>query len=625
MNSTLFVTSSGPRRFLSTLSLAAVLPLIAACSGGGAPLAPSSGTAPKASRVPVPISGTAIDRASATPIHSPPGKPSLAPVTTTSPTAQRTASLKKLSATGAGTALFSDDFESGNANAWSLASNDWSVCAVPGRSQALCASNSYTSDAFAGSTSWTDYAASTTVDITQIPEDRSGVDIVVRALDAQHFYELELVRESDGSHQWEIWRSDNGSWTNLARGYLRIDTNTPYVLRLEAVGTLLTASISRDASQSFTTLGSATDDHYASGGTGVRAWGGMLGSFDDVTVVGTTGTPVSASAQQPQTSGAYVAPPGTQPYPSGPFNAPVNNPQYDGNSGTYLNHILGDNHFQLGKLQFSTNASGPTDNNVPVYLARDSDPSYTVHCVFFTQCPLEGERVHIPRGAAPSGRLGYTSFTEDGSHDQHLAVRNLDSQTEFDMWITPLPNGSGGTLNVGYGAKYPFSSGGYDQPGAATAAGFSLSQGRIRPVDLLAGRIPNALFLVTPCENGHVWPASGDDNGGFRQGCPPIGAHLWLDSSPNEIANSGAAPDFKVILNALHEYGGYVGDRCGSCSLSVALEGGVSYTSFNMPNPWAQIAAHFPDQSTAGAYAEYHISLTTGNIDLAQHLHVLTP
>ena len=283
---------------------------------------------------------------------------------------------------------------------------------------------------------------------------------------------------------------------------------------------------------------------------------------------------------------------------------------------------MGGDYGHIGKLQFATNTSGATDDNSPTYVAHNSDPLYTIHCMYYSNCPLEGVQEHIPSGAVPSARLGYTTFTDDGVHDQHLAVRNVDTGVETDTWLTPLPGGAGGTLNVGYGGKFAFAGGGTGAAGA-TAAGFALSQGRIRAVDLLAGRIPYALFLVTPCENGHVAPAVGDD-GGTTAGCPPIGAHVWLDATPAQVAASGAAPDFQTILNALHEFGGYIGDRCTNCNLTVALEGGVGYTAFNQPDPWTQIAAHFPSESASGSPAEYHILVSSGTIDLAQHLHVIT-
>jgi len=179
----------------------------------------------------------------------------------------------------------------------------------------------------------------------------------------------------------------------------------------------------------------------------------------------------------------------------------------------------------------------------------------------------------------------------------------------------------GGPYAVGYGGFFPYSSGGAGQ-GGATAAGFALSQGHIRPIDLLAGRIPYAIFMSTPCENGHISPAIGDDNEHIA-GCPPIGSHLWLDSTPDEIAASGTDRYWQVVMNALHEFGGYIGDHA-STNLGVAPEGGLAYQAFGDTNPWISIiASDFPNEVPSGTQLQYHLRIDTGNIDLSQHLHVI--
>jgi len=336
-----------------------------------------------------------------------------------------------------------------------------------------------------------------------------------------------------------------------------------------------------------------------------------------------TTAPTQVPATQVPLPPLAIAPPQTRPFASGPFNNAVVSPQIDPNSASYLASVMGGDFFHIGKLQFSTNAHGPTDGNPPIYVSHNSDPVYTIHCMYYSGCPLEGVQEHIPVGAVAAGNSGNTSFLDDGHDDMHMAVRNADTGVEIDTWLTPQPSGFGGTLNVGYGGQYATSSGGYNQPGGATAAGFALSVGRIRAVDLQVGRIPYALFLVAPCENGHVAPASGNDAGGVA-GCPPLGAHVWLDSTAADIAASGAAPSFQVIMRALHEFGGYIGNRCTSCNLTLGLEGGLSATAFGSPNPWSPIASRFPAESPSGTPAEYHILVSSGSIDLSAHLHVIT-
>ena len=360
--------------------------------------------------------------------------------------------------------------------------------------------------------------------------------------------------------------------------------------------------------------------------TGCSGGGGSGGSLPPAAALSAPGQaaspgPIALAPAASVTPGAgtYAVAAGTQPFPTGPFDALVTNPIERPDSAAMLASVV--TKTSLGLLQFSTAAAGnPSDNDVPIYIARATDPHYTIHCMAYANCPIEGHDVAIPKGARPSSNLGYTTFRDDGIHDQHMAIRNLDTGREDDLWLAPQPNDTGGTLNVGYGGSYDFSSSGVGRAGA-TAAGFALSNGRVRAVDLLAGRIPYALALVTPCENGHVLPAVGGD-GATTAGCPPLGAHVWLDSNSAEIAGSGAPSDFQVILRAMNEFGGYIVDRCTQCMLGVTLEGGLGYTSFGSASPWQAIASLHPGAtSSSGAY---HIPVSSGSIDLSTHLHVLS-
>ncbi|GAC1494340.1 MAG: hypothetical protein NVS1B2_10800 [Vulcanimicrobiaceae bacterium] len=600
--------------FLPNFLIAALaIPMVSACSGGGTSLSPIAATTPKASVTPAAGAALPVASANVNVIASPSIRPELAPITERTAANKAGAVLKRAID---GASLFSDNFANGKADAWTTLNNGWSTCS-PSERTAFCASDPWDNAAFAGSSAWTDYTAQATMAITNIENRRNGVDLLARVQDAHHFYELELLRENDGSQQWELWRNDGDNWTNLARGFFPFNLNEAFAVRLSVRGSQLVASVSRDGARTFDTLGSADDTRYASGGTGLRAWGGANGWFTDVSVTETKSYVAAAS-----TSERFAAA-GSQPFGFGPFNETVNSPQYDANSDRYVSNVMANDYYHFGKMQFGINESGETDGNTTIYIAHNSDPVYTIHCRYYSGCPIEGVQEHIPVGAVPSARLGNSYFLDDNSHDQHMAVRNVDSQVEIDTWLTVQPNGRGGTLEVGYGGQYPFSSGGFNQPGGATAAGFALSQGRVRAVDLLAGHIPYGLVLITPCENGHVYPATGDDHGN-NYNCPPLGAHLWLDSTPQEVAASGAATDFKVILNALHEYGGYLADRCTACTLGVALEGGAAYTAMGEANPWKQIAAHFPDEQPSGNAGEYHILISSGNIDLRRHLHFIT-
>ena len=515
--------------------------------------------------------------------------------------------------------LFADDFGSGTLAPWSVATGAWAIGAAPSGGADVSAPAGPAA-MFAGDAGWSDYHLETVVRPQTRPRSRGISAIVARAIDATHGYEFGFINERT-ENRWSLWRDDGGRLVPLARGAYPYAEGQAYGLRIDVIGSTIAVAIRSTPGGDYAAVARVTDTTYAHGRIGLALFGGATSSFADIDVwTDGSATPSPAPVGGPP----YVAPAGTQAFPSGPFDAPVNAPQIDPQSATFIASALAGSSHALGKFQFATNAEGPTDSNVPVYVARESDPHYHIHCAYYSGCPIEGADVAIPVGAIPAGRLGYTSFTDDGVHDQHLAVRNIDTNVETDLWLTPQPSGLGGSLEIGYGGAFPLGGGGVGHAGA-TAAGFALALGRVRPVDLLAGRIPTALFLVTPCEDGHVAPASGDD-GGTSAGCPPIGAHVWLDSSPGDIAASGASPDVAVVLEAMHEFGGYIGDRCTRCTLGIALEGGLAYDAFGLTNPWIAIAALHPGETPSappGGVAEYHIPVATGSIDLTAHLHVI--
>jgi len=597
--------------------LAALLTsVLAGCSGGAATAPPVAAITAATVQTRV-LSNDAI-------IASPPGRPHL--VTSKAP---QTLSRQSFNPPGSDIELFHDNFNTGSATGWNIANGAWVTQAQPGRTTEYTATT-WWNTIFAGSDTWRDYGVEAYFRPENSAGSRRGTVLIARAVDADHFYQIEFANEWDGNH-WEIWRNDGGGkYVNLASGAFPYVDDHQYLVQLKTFGSTISVSIADNYNRDFVNLASVTDTTYTHGRIGLRLWGGTRSTFDDVRVWTTSaysGTGPAAAQATPvamSTPGAvpYIAPAGTQPFPVSPFNNRISSPQYAPNSATMIARALNGENFAFGKIQVSTHdLSTRTDGQTTVYVAHQSDPHYKIHCMYYSGCPLEGADVAIPVGAIPGGNLGFSDFHDTGYDDQHMAVRNVDTQIETDMWLAPTPSGKGGTLNIGYGGKYAFSSGGIGE-GGATAAGFALTQGKVRPVDLLAGHIPYALALATPCENGLVYPANGYD-GGHDAGCPPIGAHIWLDSSPSDIANSGADPYWQVIFNALHEYGGYIGDRC-ACTLGVAPEGGVAYQAFGLANPWAQvISSHFSSETTAGPAQEYHLVVRSGNIDLSSHLHVI--
>ncbi len=138
------------------------------------------------------------------------------------------------------------------------------------------------------------------------------------------------------------------------------------------------------------------------------------------------------------------------------------------------------------------------DWNHPIYYSDSSDPLYTVHCINSSQwgaCEVEGAKIHIPGPARAAGGA-----------DAHLAVIDKAAGMEYDFWQVLQKLSGGGTLTATYGGKTAI--GGDGLGSQATAAGFGLAAGVIRPAELEAGNIDHALFMVVDCTNGtSVWPA----------------------------------------------------------------------------------------------------------------------
>jgi hypothetical protein len=238
-------------------------------------------------------------------------------------------------------------------------------------------------------------------------------------------------------------------------------------------------------------------------------------------------------------------------------------------------------------------AETANDYDHPVYFSKASDPTYTVSCSYsddWGPCEIDGDQVHIPSRALPAG----------GS-DGHLAVIDQASGWEYDFWQVHSISGSGGTLPVSYAGKTSVGPKSTGLGSDATAAGFGLAAGIIRPQELAAGKIDHALFMVVKCTDGtSVSPASASvgrtcaSMGLPSAGAPAMGQHFFLDMSNAEINALGAPAWQKTILRAMAEYGLYVGDTGGGF---LKLESGASYTSFGQVDPWLQLAE---DEGLAG-------------------------
>jgi len=226
------------------------------------------------------------------------------------------------------------------------------------------------------------------------------------------------------------------------------------------------------------------------------------------------------------------------------------------------------------------------DYDHPIYFAKASDPKYTVHCSFsdnWGPCEIDGATVRVPSDARPAA-----------GDDGHLAVIDQATGWEYDFWQVQSISGTGGILTASYAGKTSTGPNSTGLGSDATAAGFGLAAGIIRPQELAAGEIDHALFMVVKCTNGtSVWPASTGvgrtcaSMGLSNADAPAMGQHFFLDMSAAEIEALALPAWQETILWAMAEYGLYVGDTGGGF---LKLESGSSYTSFGQADPWQQIA-----------------------------------
>jgi hypothetical protein len=226
---------------------------------------------------------------------------------------------------------------------------------------------------------------------------------------------------------------------------------------------------------------------------------------------------------------------------------------------------------------------------------------YKVHCSRSSgwgACEVEGAKVRIPDAAQPAG-----------GGDGHMAVIDRTRGWEYDFWQVKQKPAGGGILIVSYGGKTRVE--GRDAMGLgsqATASGFGLAAGVIRPEEMSGRKIDHALFMVVKCTNGRVvWPATPGSTGrvcssiGLSDAdAPAMGQRFFLDMDAAQIDALPNPAWQKTILHAMAEYGLYVGDT-GGMGWGIKLQSGSSYTSFGYPDPWASLGRRFGVPTWDGA------------------------
>jgi pectate lyase len=133
-------------------------------------------------------------------------------------------------------ALFSDNFDDGNANGWTVAAGTWSVVQDSGSFVYTMAATGTEGRTMTGSQSWTDYAVEARVKVTNFGGS-TRVLVAGRLLDFNNYYAASLLNSGGGT--LELRRKVNGSSTTLVSKAFALTTGTWYTVRLEMAGSTL--------------------------------------------------------------------------------------------------------------------------------------------------------------------------------------------------------------------------------------------------------------------------------------------------------------------------------------------------------------------------------------------------
>jgi hypothetical protein len=262
----------------------------------------------------------------------------------------------------------------------------------------------------------------------------------------------------------------------------------------------------------------------------------------------------------------------------------------------------------------SGESNAPEDFKHAIYYANAGDPYVTLRsrdCATGEPAfsPLDGLQVRIPAEAQPA----------QGS-DHHLTIvvkqtapEPADTQGRFFEYglycASNPPDGTwedGEVLDFDAGRRVLLDGDG--TRAAATAARFPSLGGRIRAVELENGLIRHALFLsaANMDDFGCVYPASPTADPTQDTGTIVYGTRFQLKDEPvagtdwrTWMSQLGLPGWQRTILTALHDYGGYLGDRTTNGGFVVGFESGIGYTAFGETDRLAGWAGFADDPSTA--------------------------
>ena len=131
--------------------------------------------------------------------------------------------------------LYQYNFDNGTSGTWTPADASWTVCrTITTGTPEYCqkdATETVTTTAFDGETSWGDYSVEADVKLYNYLSGEIG--IIGHAQDASHYYRLSLKSHpTTGARWWWLSRIDGGAVTLLASGTQYFQSGFYYRLRL---------------------------------------------------------------------------------------------------------------------------------------------------------------------------------------------------------------------------------------------------------------------------------------------------------------------------------------------------------------------------------------------------------
>ncbi len=209
-----------------------------------------------------------------------------------------------LSSVATAAPLFSDNFDDGNADGWTVSGGSWSVSS--GAYQQTGTSSD--ARARAGTATWANYTVSVRVRANAFNGANRFVALLARAQSNTSYYYVALR----SNNTVELKKLVNGSATTLASTSVSVSIGTWYTLSLRVEGSTLTSQVNGASTLT------ASDGQYSTGQVGVATFNASA-TFDDINVE--SGTPTSPSP-------SVTSSPTSSPSPStSPSTSPTGSPQ----------------------------------------------------------------------------------------------------------------------------------------------------------------------------------------------------------------------------------------------------------------------------------------------------------